>query len=285
MNETPSTSENSPTPRLLGRLQRISSKPPMVAYLSLLFLLGMWRPHAPDLAWIGGDPGLLLRAVFVLTIYSALDLALGYWKTRRWILPSSSWISGLIVSLVLAPSAPWPFLAAAPALASLSKHLVRISGRHIFNPAAFALVTLAVLRPNEHVISWWGASWGVPPLLLIIASGLVTIIRIRRWRTWLAFALVYLIGAVAVLAARGVPFIEAWTNLLRDGTFWFFSTVMLIEPVTTAYRPASLRTAFGAGVGALVVLWVLVRSPVDPFLVPLLLGNLLASTGSRFLRR
>lgn len=270
----------------------------MIASLGVLLLLG---------AWHRGEPWVLGRALVILAVYSALDLFIGYWRARRWILPTSAWVSGLILALVMNPDGPFWLAIAAPILASASKHLLRFGRKHVFNPAAFALVLSGGLFPSASVVSWWGTSWGTIPLALIAVSGMVTIFRVKRWKTWLTFFPLFIIGGSLLLSLvspidhASLP--SSLRRTLLDGTIWFFSTVMLIEPVTTAYQPLGVRTWFGAGVAVLIFLTsaatfsshflslflspLLVRTllAADPLLFSLLLGNLGAALGSRLLRR
>lgn len=268
---------HAPWRRLWTWLPRLSSKPPMAIFLGFLLVLG---------AWGIGNGTLIGRGLLMLAIYSFLDLAAGYLKEGKWILPSSAWISGFILALVLSPTAPWLAVFLAPVLASASKHLLRVQRKHVFNPAAFALVALAYLYPDRGMVSWWGAAWGFLPWVLIVLSGVVTVIRVKRWRTAVAFLVVYVAGSAALLARSGAPL--DLRTLLVDGTLAFFATVMLIEPVTTAYQPPALRAWFGAAVGALALLLALpgVPSPIpDPLLVALLLGNVGATVLSSLIRR
>lgn len=263
----------------------------MVLYLGFLLVLGVWKPALAELPEslfrISGDLSLFWRGILIVAIYSGLDLLIGYWREKKWILPSSAWISGLIVSLVLAPTASWGMAIAAPVLASLGKQLIRFKRKHVFNPAAFALVILGFAFPNQSIVSWWGESWGIIPFVVIVLSGIVTIFRIKRWKTAATFIAIYLVGSGILLLSRGGALADL-QNLVIDGTLAFFATVMLIEPVTTAYQPSSLRTWFGAGVAALVLLFSLPGFALplpDPFLVSLLLGNLGATVASRLARR
>lgn len=291
MEDTPTAKGPSVPPALRSFwvwIRGLSSKPPMVLYLGFVLVLGVWKPLLADLPGslfrINGDLTLLWRGILIVAIYSLLDLGIGYWREKKWILPSSAWISGLILAVVLSPTVPWGFAIAAPVLASFSKQFLRHRRRHLFNPAAFALVALGFLAPNQGVVSWWGASWGILPLIIIALSGVVTIIRVRRWKTTLAFLVIYGVGGSLVLS--GSQFSHGLTTLLLDGTALFFATVMLIEPVTTAYTPASVRTWFGVSVGALVLLFSLPGAPTipDAFLVSLLAGNIGATTASRLVR-
>ena len=250
----------------------------MVLSLGFLLVLG---------AWGVGDGKLLWRGLAIVAIYTVLDLALSKWREGKFLVPSSAWISGLILSLVLAPAAPWLAAGFAPVVASFSKHLVRYKRKHIFNPAASALVLLGFLFPSAGIVSWWGSAWGRIPLVVIVLSGIVTVFRVKRWKTALAFLGVYVVGTSALLLSRGGSVADL-RALFIDGTLFFFATVMLIEPVTTAYQPAWLRTAFGVGVAVLTLLFSLPGSTVpipDPFLVSLLIGNLGTTIVSQLVRR
>lgn len=263
---------------LLTRVRRLSSKPPMVAYLAALLLVSAVGVR---------DWSLIARGVVIVALYSAADLLVTKRREGIWYLPSSAWISGLILALVLSPSARWWEVVAAPLLASASKHLLRFRRRHVFNPAATALVILGTVSPDRGAISWWGASWGLLPLVIIVASGLVTIVRVKRWQQALAFLAVYLGANSALLLARGGT-VAGLPGLLLDGTLFFFATVMLIEPVTTAYQPVWIRPWFGAAVGALAVLFSLPGVPTripDPLLAALLVGNVGATALGHVLRR
>ncbi len=232
------------------------------------------------------SPSLIFRGLIIVLLYSALDLIIGYWREKQWILPSSAWVSALILSLVLTPAASWGVTIAAPILASLSKHFIRVRRKHVFNPAAFALVLIGFAFPGQGIVSWWGAAWGQLATLIITISGLVTIFRVKRWKTTAAFVILYGIGGALLLARSDIG--TGFKVLLWDGTLLFFSTVMLIEPITTAYSPALIRTVFGAGVALLTLLfsapWITLPIP-DPFLMSLLLGNLGATIASRTVRR
>lgn len=250
----------------------------MVAYLAFLLFLG---------AWGIGNWTLLGRGILILSVYSVLDLVIGYFREGKWILPSSAWISGLILALVLSPTAPTAAVLLAPVLASLSKQFLRVRRMHVVNPAAFALILLGAWFPGHGMVSWWGAAWGILPLVIIALSGIVTIIRVKRWKITLAFSAVYLIGSAALILSHGGQITDLRT-LILDGTFAFFATVMLIEPVTTAYQPAWLRTAFGTLVALLVLIFSLPQFTLqlpDAFLVALLVGNAAATAARRLIRR
>lgn len=245
-------------------LQRLHVKWFMVGYLACVLIIASFSL---------GQPSALARGLVMIAVYVAFDVGWTFFRDRKTYLPLSSGISGLILAIVLSPTAPWWTLIVIPALAVISKQLFRWQKRQVWNPAAFALVLVSFLVPSA--ISWWAVAWwGIIPKIIGILVGLLIVARIRRSHAAIGFLLVYILGLLGVLLTRGVS-LQLLLPILFDGTLIFFVTVMLVEPVTTSYRTVRLRFWYGAIVGALAVLFPLFSVPLpDGFLPPLLLGNL-----------
>ncbi|MEK9178191.1 MAG: RnfABCDGE type electron transport complex subunit D [Patescibacteria group bacterium] len=209
-------------------------------------------------------------------IFSAVFFDLLFLSLRRVKLffPSAAIATGIILSLIIDPFAPFYVLIAAPFAAIFSKNFIRM-GRHIFNPAAFGALTIAILFSSQ--ASWWGPSiyLGSPLYLLVFLPGLVSFYRMRRWRIISAFLLSYLIlGTIFNL--------QFSIYNLFDPTLIFFSLVMLPEPMTTPNHPKR-QILFGAFVA--LITFVLPQlfqvsnlqfsMNIDPLILSLLLGNLL----------
>src|SRR6185437_11842214 len=91
----------------------------------------------------------------------------------------STYITALILSLIITPLTDKYnvlFLTAAIGLAIASKYLLTIKKRHIFNPAAIAVV-LTALGPEQSA-SWWVGNAYMMPFVLV--GGILLIRRIRR---------------------------------------------------------------------------------------------------------
>ncbi len=117
----------------------------------------------------------------------------------------SAAITALSLTLLLRTHDPLAW-AAAGALGIASKFVLRLHGKHLFNPACFAIVALLLTTRLAWVApGQWGAlAWGAAALGC--AAGLV-LSRARRLDTALAF-----LGAWAVLlAARCVALGDPWT--------------------------------------------------------------------------
>ena len=230
-------------------------------------------------------PSASIRSVYIVLIAltSAIffDLLFTFLKKRVFFIPHAAVVTALIIALLIDPKAGWFQIAAICALAMAVKHFVRISGRHIFNPAAGGLILGSVLFKLG--VAWWGVSafsltrLNLRSLLLLIVlllPLLVSGIRLRRYASILAFIFTYTV-AISLLGGRSS------IGILLDPTVIFFAIVMLPEPVTS---PATMQRQiwYGATVALATVLLSLpavsaLLSPLHPdvLILALLLGNAL----------
>jgi Na+-transporting NADH:ubiquinone oxidoreductase subunit NqrB len=139
-------------------------------------------------------------------------------------------ITGLSLSLLLRANAPWLF-AVAGALAILSKFVFRIDGKHIWNPAGFAIVTL-LLTSNGVWISpgQWGAALWFAALLAFLA---ILVLRAARRADIVLF---FLASHAALLLARalwlGDP-LAIPLHQIESGALLIFSFFMISDPRTS----------------------------------------------------
>jgi hypothetical protein len=167
---------------------------------------------------------------------------------RLWGLPSfdprSPLISGLSLCLLLRTSSIGLALAAA-VLAIASKFLLRVKGRHVFNPTNFALVLLLALDADVWVSpGQWGQSVWLA-FLTACVGGLV-VNRAARSDVTVAFLAAY----GAVLFGRswwlGEP-MAIPVHRLQSGALLVFAFFMISDPKTTP-RSRGGRILFAAGV-------------------------------------
>ncbi|HUH85401.1 MAG TPA: RnfABCDGE type electron transport complex subunit D [Stellaceae bacterium] len=154
--------------------------------------------------------------------------------SRLWRLPTidlrSPLITGLSLSLLLRADEPW-LHAAAGCIAIASKFVLRIDGKHVWNPAGFALVAL-IFGTDDVWISpgQWGASLWFAALLGFLA--LLVLQRARR----ADIALFFLASYAALLFARafwlGDP-LAIPLHQLESGSLLLFAFFMISDPKTT----------------------------------------------------
>jgi Na+-transporting NADH:ubiquinone oxidoreductase subunit NqrB len=189
--------------------------------------------------------------------------------------PASALLTGNSVAFILRASGTrhgdwWTlhgiqyFLLAA-LLSLLSKYLIQVGGRHLFNPSNVGLVwTLLIIGP-VHVFPqylWWGPI-GVPVVLalVVIVAGAIWILRsVRMFGMAISF-LVTLAALVGIFALSGRSFVAIWHSGPVSGfSYWLdiclspelliFVFFMMSDPKTTP-RTRRGRVIYGAATAVL----------------------------------
>jgi Na+-transporting NADH:ubiquinone oxidoreductase subunit NqrB len=167
----------------------------------------------------------------VLAIGAALvtQAACAWWFGLARLDLRSPLITGLSLSLLLRADDPM-LHAAAGVIAILSKFVLRIGDKHVFNPAGFAIVALLLL--SNHV--WispgqWGASVWFATLVVFCA---ILVLHAARRADIAAF---FLVSHAALLLARawwlGDP-LAIPLHQLQSGSLLIFAFFMISDPRT-----------------------------------------------------
>jgi Na+-transporting NADH:ubiquinone oxidoreductase subunit NqrB len=164
------------------------------------------------------------------------------------------WRSALITAfslalLLRAPTPLWHLGAGFAAMAS--KFLIRIEGKHVFNPANFAVVAAILLFEAPWISpGQWGQVAWVAGLIVVFAA--LVLGRARR----LDIALTFLLSYAGLLFARayylGDPF-EIPLHQLQSGALLIFTGFMITDPRSTPDHRAG-RIALAIAVACLAVL-------------------------------
>jgi Na+-transporting NADH:ubiquinone oxidoreductase subunit NqrB len=171
--------------------------------------------------------------------------------------PRSALISGLSLCLLLRTNAVRLAILAA-AVAILSKFVLRVRAKHVFNPTNFALVVL-LLATGEVWVSpgQWGS--GVVFAFLLAAAGGLVVNRAARADVTIAF----LAGHAALLLGRSLWLGEPLAiplHRLQNGALVLFAFFMISDPRTTPdSRRGRLVFAALVAVGAHAVQFMLYR--------------------------
>ena len=209
-----------------------------------------------------------------------------YAGTSLFRLPRFDPLSALITSLSLTLLLRTELIglaAAAAAIAIGSKFLIRVRGKHVFNPANVALVTLMLLSDNAWVSSgqWGSAAIGAFGLACL---GFLVLTRARRAETTIAFLCVY----GALLLGRAVWLGDPMSiplHQLQNGALLIFAFFMISDPKTTPNTPVG-RTIFATLVAAIAftiqfifyqpngpILALILSAPLVPLIDALLQGS------------
>lgn len=161
--------------------------------------------------------------------------------------PASALVSTLSLTLLLrTDSVALAMLAGALAIGS--KFLIRVRGKHVFNPSNFALVALSLGSDHAWLSSgqWGSATIGA---LALTCLGFLVLTRARRAQTTIAFLVTF-----AVLLAGRALWLEDPPAIplhqLESGALLIFAFFMISDPKTTP-DSRSGRILFGALVAAI----------------------------------
>jgi len=130
--------------------------------------------------------------------------------------------------------------------AMASKYIFAIGKKHIFNPAAFAMVLVA-FTINESASWWIGTPYMLP---FVVVGGLLLVRKIRRADLVFSFIISSLVFITIFAIFRGSNVTNTLFFTFRDSAFLFFAFIMLTEPLT-APTTKWLRIAYGILVGFL----------------------------------
>src|SRR5258708_36963850 len=160
----------------------------------------------------------------------------------------SVYISALILALILTPAQSIQsimFLFWAGVLAMASKYILAIGKKHLFNPVALAVTITAIAGVGS--ASWWV---GTLPLVPFELLGVLIVRKIRRFDLVLYFFIAAFATIGGFTLIRGGDMVNALRESLIASSLFFFSGVMLTEPLTTP-PTKKLQAWYGALVGVL----------------------------------
>jgi Na+-translocating ferredoxin:NAD+ oxidoreductase RnfD subunit len=220
----------------------------------------------------------IAQILVALLTCAVLEVAIAFRRQHVIMWPASALLTGNGVAFILrvpgtehgdwwSLHGAWIFAGTA-AVALLSKYLIRVRGRHVFNPSNIGLVVCFLLLGPERadpLAFWWGpmSGWLVLALAIIVAGGFAILSRLRLLAIavwfWLAFA-----AALAFVALGGHAMTASWhLGPITGGEFWrvlvfspeilVFLFFMITDPKTVPAGPAGHR-AYAVGVALLAAL-------------------------------
>ena len=172
--------------------------------------------------------------VLAIGVAIVTELALGRLIHGAWVHPASAYTSGISVGILVRSPMLWPF-ALCSVLSIMSKYVLRVKGRHLWNPSNFGLCVLffpaayGMLDIAPLNTQWGNNMW---PMLVIWIVGLYTIWKVKRFHITATY-----IAAFVVLAAvrGGITGDGFWTEVapLTGPMYQLFALFMITDPVTT----------------------------------------------------
>jgi Na+-transporting NADH:ubiquinone oxidoreductase subunit NqrB len=159
------------------------------------------------------------------------ELVLGRIFSGKWPNLASSYITGISVGILVRSPAFWPY-AVCSVVSIMSKYVLRIKGRHIWNPSNFGISILLFLAPEA--VASLSIQWGnyLLPMVVIWCLGSVIIWRVRRFHITGIYVASFIAFAFLRSSITGSP----WQSEIAPITgpmYQLFIFFMITDPKTT----------------------------------------------------
>lgn len=171
------------------------------------------------------------KTALAITTAIALELVLGRIFTGRWPHPASAYISGISVGMLIRSPAIWPY-ALCSLISITSKYVIRVDGRHIWNPSNFGICVMLFLAPFTVAslsIQWGNTIW---PMLIVWALGSIIIYRLKRFHICVTYVLSFIALSFVRSLITGHAFL-AEVAPITGPMYQLFVFFMITDPKTT----------------------------------------------------
>lgn len=156
---------------------------------------------------------------------------------------ASAYITGISVGILVRSPMYWPY-ALCSLISITSKYVLRVKGRHIWNPSNFGIAAMLFLAPQTvaSLSIQFGNSIG--PMIVIWTLGTIIISRLKRLHICATYVLSFLLFAVVRSLITGHPF-AAEVAPITGPMYQLFIFFMITDPKTTVQsRTGQMVVAF-----------------------------------------
>ena len=171
------------------------------------------------------------KTALAILVSMFFEIALSRIIYGTWPHLASSYITGISVGILLRSPALWPF-GLCSAISITSKYVLRVRGRHIWNPSNFgicAILFLAGDRVASLSIQWGNNLWS---MLIIWLLGSIIIWRLRRFHITASYVTAFFIFAFSRSSITGNP-LQAEIAPITGPMYQLFVFFMITDPKTT----------------------------------------------------
>jgi hypothetical protein len=171
------------------------------------------------------------RTLLAIGASLVAELILGRLYLGKWPNLSSAYISGISVGILLRSPAFWPYALCA-VISIMSKYVLRVHGRHIWNPSNFGISVMFVLAAGTVAglsIQWGNFVWA---MIAIWVLGSAIIWRLRRFHISATYVVSFLGFALLRSWITGNPW-QAEVSPITGPMYQLFIFFMITDPKTT----------------------------------------------------
>jgi Na+-transporting NADH:ubiquinone oxidoreductase subunit NqrB len=201
------------------------------------------------------------RTFLAIATAIGIELVLARIFTGSWPHLASAYISGISVGMLVRSPAIWPY-ALCSAISITSKYVLRVNGRHIWNPSNFGIVAMLVLAADS--VAGLSVQWGnnLLPMVVVWCFGSVIIYSLGRFHITATYVASFLAFAWLRSAVTGHPFLSEAAPITGP-MYQLYIFFMITDPKTTvrSFRGQCLVACLVAAVEAGLRLMQFVHAP------------------------
>ena len=171
------------------------------------------------------------RTMLAIATAIAIELVLGKLFTGKIPHLASAYISGISIGMLVRSPEIWPY-ALCSAISISSKYLIRVDGRHIWNPSNLGIVAMLVLAADT--VASLSVQWGntLLPMVTVWLFGAVIINALGRFHITLTYVVSFIAFAAVRAAVTGHPFL-AEAAPITGPMYQLYIFFMITDPKTT----------------------------------------------------
>ena len=171
------------------------------------------------------------RTFLAIVTAIGVEMAIGRAVYGKWPHLASAYVSGISVGILVRSPAYWPYALCA-AISIMSKYVLRVRGRHLWNPTNFGIVAMLLLAPDA--VASLSVQWGnnLLPMVIVWVFGAVILRMVGRLHITLTYVASFLLFTVVRTAVTGHPFL-AEVAPITGPMYQLFIFFMITDPKTT----------------------------------------------------
>ncbi len=149
----------------------------------------------------------------------------------RWPHPASAYITGISVGILTRSPFYWPY-ALISFISIASKYVLRLNGRHLWNPSNFGMSAVLLLAPatvSLLSIQWGNTLW---PMVVIWVLGTAIVWRVGRLHISATYVASFLVFSLVRSVVSGTPWL-ATVAPITGPMYQLFIFFMVTDPKTT----------------------------------------------------
>jgi Na+-translocating ferredoxin:NAD+ oxidoreductase RnfD subunit len=201
------------------------------------------------------------RTLLAIGTAIVVEVVLARVFSGKWPHLASSYISGISIGMLVRSPAFWPY-ALCSAISITSKYVLRVEGRHIWNPSNFGIVAMLVLAADS--VAGLSVQWGnnLLPMVVVWCFGSVIIHSLGRFHITATYVVSFVAFALFRSVVTGHPFLSEVAPITGP-MYQLFIFFMITDPKTSvrSFRGQSLVAFLVAAVEAMLRLMQFVHAP------------------------